>query len=135
MNFLHGTIGLDGEMHLDGGPSLATGLSGLVARTTPATLGLRPTDIELAANEGGAEKMEARVERAEYAGSDVFWDCVVGGQSLRVRVGPDAQPGPDGRVRLAVAPRKLHVFGEDGERLGEGLAPAASPELSRAASG
>ena len=123
---------------LDGGPSLTSGLAGIVARDTPVAIGIRPTDIGLAPEDADAVVIQARVERVEYAGSDVFWDCAIdGGQGLRVRVGPNARPGEEGGVRLAVAPRQLHLFGHDGERLGGAPAPAtgAGRAVTPAASG
>ncbi|MBV9221523.1 MAG: ABC transporter ATP-binding protein [Methylobacteriaceae bacterium] len=118
MNFLDGSIAADGTIEIAGGPSLRTGLPGLVPEKTDVSIGLRPTDLALDPGGAGTIAIEGRVVRSEYAGADVYWDCSVGPpQALRVRVGTYARPGPEGRVTIHVPTRQLHLFRGSGERL------------------
>jgi ABC-type sugar transport system ATPase subunit len=115
MNVVDGSLTPDGDVAVTGGPKLAAGLEGLVREATPVSIGIRPTDIALEPGGAAIVKVEGRVERAEYAGSDVYWDCSLGASaSLRVRVSPHARPGDGGRIDLFVPAGRLHLFRADG---------------------
>jgi multiple sugar transport system ATP-binding protein len=83
----------------------------LSAGGMPATLGIRPEDIHLA---GAADSpdhcFEATVEVVEQLGSEILLDSRVGQSLMVASVDPTLRVRAHDKLRLALNPRRLHLF-------------------------
>lgn len=71
-------------------------------------LGLRPEEIRVA-DEG---RVKARIEAIEYHGADSILECLVGDQTLQVRIEGVRQLNVGDKIGLTWAPSAVHVFDE-----------------------
>jgi multiple sugar transport system ATP-binding protein len=81
----------------------------------PATLGIRPEHLTLAAPE--AEGIPGVVHFLEPVGSDLYVAVDVGEHKVQVRMPPHAQVTQGERVRIAFDPGRSHIFGSDNRNL------------------
>lgn len=75
-------------------------------------LGLRPEDISISPD----GQVSARVSTAEYHGADSILECVVGSQTLQVRVEGARRFAPGQRIGLTWPASAMHVFDEKSEQ-------------------
>jgi multiple sugar transport system ATP-binding protein len=81
------------------------------------TLGVRPEHLSLS-EEGSAWALPGEVYATEPLGPESLVTMTVGDALVTARLFGDDPPDVSGRVWLATAPEHLHLFGEDGGRLG-----------------
>lgn len=96
---------------------------------TGLLLGLRPEDISIDPH----GQVAARVSTAEYHGADSILECMVGSQTLQVRVEGARRFAPGQQIGLTWSASAMHVFDEKTEQRIErkALAPLA-PRLCAA---
>ncbi len=77
----------------------------------PATLGIRPEDLRMAASADHADTtLEAIVEVSEQLGSEVILDVRVAGAGMVASVEPTVRVKPQEKIKLALDSRRLHFF-------------------------
>ena len=77
----------------------------------PATLGIRPEDLRMAASADSADTtLEAIVEVSEQLGSEVILDVRVAGAGMVASVEPSVRVKPGELVKLALEPAGLRFF-------------------------
>jgi ABC-type sugar transport system ATPase subunit len=100
----------DGEVRVAGTVLPASAASG---GARPVTLGIRPSDVRVAAS-----GIPARVELIEDLGDSVIIDFDVAGQRVKVRSGPNPALAEGQAAHLAFEPQAAHLFDRNtGERL------------------
>jgi multiple sugar transport system ATP-binding protein len=83
----------------------------------PATLGIRPEDLRMAASADSAgTTLEAIVEVSEQLGSEVILDVRVAGAGMVASVEPTVKVKPQEKIKLALDPRRLHFFDAKSEK-------------------
>ena len=87
----------------------------LVAAPGIATLGIRPEHLTPCAPEAG--HLSGRVEVVEEFGEHALVHLDLGGQSLTVKVGPDAVPQAGQTLGVMADPAHLHQFDAQGRSL------------------
>lgn len=81
------------------------------------TVGLRPEDMHVAANGGGAG-LPAQVEAVEPIGNEAFVNLMCGKREIILRLPPHDLPNPGDNVRLGYTPARMHYFdSESGVRI------------------
>jgi multiple sugar transport system ATP-binding protein len=82
-----------------------------------ATLGIRPTDLELAPESG--DTLPAEVTLVEFVGADLYVHVALPGDAHAVaRIPVGARPSEGEHVHIRLRPERFHLFGADGIRLG-----------------
>jgi multiple sugar transport system ATP-binding protein len=82
----------------------------------PATLGMRPEDLRVAAGSDPAEYcLDCEVEVVERLGSEILLDTRVGSETMVASVEPTVNVKAHEKVRLAVNPARMHLFDADTE--------------------
>jgi multiple sugar transport system ATP-binding protein len=125
MNFLEGELASDNGAYRFEAPGirypLPPALSGAAqhAPSRKITFGVRPEDIDLAAN-GAASSVAAQVYIQEPLGSDLFLTLDVGGQHIKARVSPDIDVRVGETLHVTLDDNRLHLFDEQGESLTAG---------------
>jgi len=100
---------------VDGAGSAAVAAAAPAER--PVTLGLRPGDLRLLADEASADRaLTARVELVEELGDSRIVDLTVGGHSVKLRSDTAGELHEGATVRLGFEPAAAHLF--DRERGG-----------------
>ncbi len=84
---------------------------------TKLTLGIRPEHLELA-EEGEGWTLPGEVYATEPLGPESLVTLTVGERLVTARLFGDEPPTVTGRAFLKLEPTHLHLFGEDGRRLG-----------------
>jgi ABC-type sugar transport system ATPase subunit len=92
-----------------------------------ATLGVRPTDLELGAEDD--DTLAAVVTLVEFVGADLYVHVALPGTARAVaRIPVGARPSEGERVHIRFRPERFHLFGADGTRLGTDTQPATEVE-------
>jgi len=116
MNFIEGKVE-GGSFHAAGFAIPMKGrLEAVAGRSGPATLGIRPEDIDLvedgpslaALPEDGV--VAGSIEAVEPMGNEVFLHANVSGTRLLARIGPEFLPRPGAACRLRIDPDRAHLF-------------------------
>lgn len=84
-------------------------LFGKLSPGKKVTLGVRPSDIRIAAK-GEAGSFEARVEVVEYLGIEALINLRIGSQEFIAQVSAAERPIPDQSVSVLFNPAGLHFF-------------------------
>ncbi len=87
----------------------------LEAARGPATLGIRPEHLSLAAPGSGG--IGGQVQFLEPVGSDLFVTVGVGEHRVQVRMPPDARVGRGDNICIIFDPERSHIFGSHGRNL------------------
>jgi multiple sugar transport system ATP-binding protein len=116
MNFIEGNV----EGGVFRAPGFAVPMKGrlepVADRSGPATLGIRPEDIDLAGEEGipaspGEDgSVVGSAESVEPMGNEVLLHADVSGTSLLARIGPELLPRVGATYRLRIDPGRAHLF-------------------------
>jgi len=98
--------------------SLDTGEAGAALELgAGCTIGVRPRGV-LLRSEAGPDALAATVDLIEPMGAETLLHLTTSGQDIRVVVPRGPQPAVGSHIHVAFAPDKLHLFGDDGRRLG-----------------
>jgi len=117
MNFIEGTVE-GGVFHAPGFTvPMAGRLQKAEGRSGPATLGIRPEDIELVGEESPALARPAQdgsvvgsAQAVEPLGNEVFLHAEVAGAPLLARIGPEFLPRVGADYRLKLNTGRAHLF-------------------------
>ena len=119
---------------IPGGPDLD--LPQLEDSPQEITLGVRPEHLHLLDNGPAPEKddaiFQAQVYLCENHGAETLFNCRAGEQCFVVRFPGTRRVQEGSLVRLAVSPRRIHLFDAAGMSLGKA---ADDPDLFRQAVG
>ena len=83
---------------------------------TAYTMGLRPRALDLA-SEAGPDTLAAQVDLIEPMGAETLLHLTADEAEIRLVVDRDRAPGEGERVHLRLPPERLHLFGEDEQRV------------------
>ena len=116
INFLEGTLAVEGErlrftrgsLGLDLSPALARQLAGQAGRAV--VLGLRAEDVQVLAGQSAGNSLQGRILSVLPIGSDQFLELEVEGTKLFFRVGKEGQYNVGDNATLAVNQNRLHLF-------------------------
>ncbi|MBX3597733.1 MAG: ABC transporter ATP-binding protein [Rhizobiaceae bacterium] len=75
-------------------------------------LGIRPEQIR----DDPDGPIDAKVRSVDYHGADSILDCIIGDQTLQVRVEGVRRYGADEAIRLGWDPQAMHIFEAESER-------------------
>lgn len=103
----------DQEMRLPLPPAARARLS----EGTPVTLGIRPRAFDLV-GEPEPDTLSAQADIIEPMGAETLVHAVERGRDIRVVVNRRLRVGPGDRVHLRPKLGQVHLFGEDGRRIG-----------------
>jgi len=124
MNFIEGKlVGSNGAPALQLGGGFEIGLTGygferMPGEGRPAALGVRPEQITLHPNGGGASTFAVNVSLIDPMGADSLLWGAVGTDTVSVRIGPDDEFSPGDTVTAHFLPEHASVFdAETGARL------------------
>ena len=82
-------------------------------------LGVRPEHLRIAPS-GCPTGIEGKVGVVEHLGSETIVELLTGGPTVTVRIPRTDNIRSDEHLRVTTEPRHIHIFGEDGVRLGSG---------------
>jgi multiple sugar transport system ATP-binding protein len=124
MNFFHGTLRADAQLHLDCGETklpLDAAVAGSTGLKTyldkEVVVGIRPEDFRpVAAGAAGQPSLVAQLDVVEPVGNEVFLNLSCCGAELVVRTPPGELPSPGSRITLSYTPTALHFFDAKTER-------------------
>ncbi len=130
INFLEGTLAVEGErlrftrgsLSLDLSPALARQLAGQAGRAV--VLGLRAEDVQVLAGQSAGNSLQGRILSVLPIGSDQFLGLEVEGTKLFFRVGKEGQYKVGDNAILAVNQNRLHLFDQQDS---QSLIPNAAP--------
>jgi multiple sugar transport system ATP-binding protein len=118
MNLFEGRLVRDGGARFEGPDGLSLALGPLGGATPgPATLGVRPEDLQLAAP-GTGGTFDAEVSVVEPMGSETILLARRGETEITVTIRERREIGAGERIALRADPARLHLFGADGRRIG-----------------
>jgi multiple sugar transport system ATP-binding protein len=93
------------------------GAAELLTPGAPMTLGIRPRAFDLA-SEPEADTITADADLIEPMGAETLVHAVERGRDIRVVVNRCQRVRPGDRLHLRAKPGQVHLFGEDGRRVG-----------------
>lgn len=86
--------------------------------TSEFTLGVRPENIEMAADSAPGQTFSATVDVREPVGSDNYLYLRLGGTEVTMRVAGKVKPEEGSTIEITIDDEDLHVFdGDTGENL------------------
>ena len=106
MNFIDGAIEADGGSASFVAPGLRVPLDGPFAPRDRVVAGMRPTDLTVAQD----GQIAGRVELSEKTGADVNLHLRTDNRPIVAIVSRDVAIPPGESIRLAIEPRKVHLF-------------------------